>query len=90
MWMVYDHLEGLISITDDEQEAFRDYEKQKENNKKYVQEDGEFQGDERVILALIKKDFFCDDTEKPEVVYDEDDNEVSTGDTYWEWKEIAY
>ncbi|MBG9789322.1 hypothetical protein [Brevibacillus laterosporus] len=55
MWMVYDQMEGLISITDDEQEALRDYEKQKEDNKKYVQKDGEFQGDERVILALIKK-----------------------------------
>ncbi|MGG1444881.1 hypothetical protein ABE354_23095 [Brevibacillus laterosporus] len=89
MWMVYDQIEGLISITDDEQEALRDYEKQKEDNKKYVQKDGEFQGDERVILALIKKDFFCEDTGKPEINYDEDGNEVLASDTYWEWKEVT-
>nr|WP_158330790.1 hypothetical protein [Brevibacillus laterosporus] len=51
---------------------------------------GEFQGDERVILALIKKAFFSDDAGKPEIAYDEGDHEVLTGETYWKWKEIAY
>ncbi|QDX94326.1 hypothetical protein EEL30_19795 [Brevibacillus laterosporus] len=90
MWMVYDQMEGIICVTDDKQEALRDYEKQKESYKKYVQWDGEFQGDERVILALIKKDFFSDVTKNPEIIYDEDDNEVLTGDTYWDWKETTY
>ncbi|WP_094699971.1 hypothetical protein [Brevibacillus laterosporus] len=82
MWMVYDQIEGLVSITDDEQEALRCYEKQKKSNRNYVQRDGEFQGVERVILALIKKDFFCHDTGKSEVIYYKDNNKVYTGGTY--------
>jgi hypothetical protein len=90
MWMVYDSNEGLVCVTEDYNEALKEYEDYKENHKNYVAKYGEYEGDERVILAEVKKNFFCYDTKKPVVEFDDDDNEIDTGDTYWDWKEQEF
>jgi hypothetical protein len=85
MWIVYDWSDGLIGIFDNYEEAEKQYQGYKEHNQTYT--DGEFDGEEEVILAKIDKRFFARDTGKPVMKEDEEGNEVPTKDTWWEWKE---
>jgi hypothetical protein len=90
MWVVYDSMEGLVCVTDDYNKALEEYEHYKESYKDYVRDNGEYSGDEQVILAEVKKNFFSYDTKEPVIEYDDDGNEVDTGDTYWNWKEQEF
>jgi hypothetical protein len=68
----------------------KEYEKCKERQEEWLYQNGEFSGDERVILAEVKKHFYSDDTGKPVIKEDDSGNEVLTGDTYWEFKEDEF
>lgn len=81
-WIVHDYEEGLVMITDDHEEAEREYELYKEETTDYVRNKGEFSGDERVILARIEKDFHSFDTGEPV--------EGESKETYWDTKEDIY
>ena len=80
MYLVYDSEEKLLTVTDNYDEAKGIYEESKRYWKDTVSESGEFYGDERVILAKIKADFFCYETDK----------EALDGNYYWDWKEETY
>ena len=82
MWMVYDWSEGLIGYYDTEEEAMKIYDEYKGSNELAC--DGEFYGDEDIVVAKVRKRFYSEDTGEP--VEAEDDK----GDTYWAWKEDTY
>lgn len=90
MWMVWDDENGLIGIFEKYEKALTEYEKCKEFCKDYLYQNGEFSGDERVVLAKLEKQFHSFDTGKPTMKEDDKGNEKPTGDTYWDWKEIKY
>jgi hypothetical protein len=77
MYLVYDSEEKLIMVTNNYDEAKETYEERKELWKDLVSDNGEFYGDERVILAEIKADFFSYET----------DNKAPDGNYYWDWEE---
>lgn len=85
MWMVWTDEDGLCGIFDTKEEAEKEYEVQKKAYKNAF--DGEFYGNEHVVLAEVKKNFYSYDTKNPAIDYDEDGEEFETGDTYWDWKE---
>lgn len=80
MWLVYDSDEGLVIVTDDYEEALAEYNELKKAWKDYVSKRDEFNGDERVILARIEKDFHSYET----------DEKAPEGDNYWDWEESIY
>ncbi|MCY7500157.1 hypothetical protein [Bacillus pumilus] len=64
LWMVYEHELGLIGVYDDEDEASLAYEQTKDNLNEDIQLNGGIlYGDERVIIAKIKKDFLSIEAE---------------------------
>ncbi len=79
MWIVWDDDEGLVCITDEYDEAVKEYNKCKVGLQQLVNEDGEFRGNEQCVLARIERNFYSHDT--GEAVPGKD------GDTYFEWKE---
>lgn len=81
IWLVYDHEDGVQYIGKDYNKALAEYEACKEQNKDFAGTDG-FYGNERVILAKVKKDFKAFNTKIP--VEDE------PGTTYWDFKETEY
>ncbi|MFA4132551.1 MULTISPECIES: hypothetical protein [unclassified Brevibacillus] len=90
MCIVYSNDEGLDGIYTDYEEALKAYEGAKSDLERYVRENGEFSTDELVVIARIDKQFFSIDTFKPVMKEDEQGNEVDTGDTYWNFKELDY
>lgn len=90
MWMVYDNENGLVGVFDEYDEALSKYEKCKATCEDWVHEDGEFSTDETVILAKVEKYLYSYDTGDPVKEENENGEEVNTGDTYWDFKEIAY
>ncbi|ARW58437.1 hypothetical protein [Bacillus phage Tavor_SA] len=82
MWMVHDYEEGVVLITDNYEEALKEYEKYVESAKDWVQENGcEFDGEERVILAKLERQAYGSATGR-----------TISGSTYdeWDWKEEKY
>lgn len=90
MWMVYDNEDGLVGIYDTYEEALMDYEKYKEIQKDYVQNETEFTSDEQVILAKIKKQLYSYETDNKATDYDDDGNEIESDENMWDWKETSY
>lgn len=89
MWIVWSRDDGVLCITDDREKAVSEYEETKQWYKDMF--DGEFDGDERVILAKVEKVFCCHDTGKPVIEYDDEGNEIELKDeTYWDWKEDTF
>lgn len=80
MWIVYDWSDGLVGIFNDYEKAEKEYQEYKKHNKEQV--DGEFNGDEEVIIAKIDKRFYVYDTKRPVP--------TSPENTYWEWKEDKF
>lgn len=80
MWLVYDSEEKLVLVTNSYSEALAEYELLKNSWKDFIDENNEFNGDERVILARIEKDFYPYET----------DEETPEGDNYWDWEESIY
>lgn len=64
--------------------------RQKKDLEQYVREDGEFSGDEMIVIAQVEKRFYSDDTLKPVLKEDDNGNECDTGDAYWEFREVDY
>lgn len=62
MWLVLDDEEGLIGIYNDKKEAEEVYQEYVSDVLNYVQDEGEFTGCERVILARLTKQSFVFDT----------------------------
>lgn len=88
MWLVWSYDDGVTMITVDKDKAIKEYEELKQS---YIDSfDGEFNGDEHVILAKVEKRFYCADTGEPMIDYDDNGNEFETGDTYWDWREDEY
>jgi hypothetical protein len=85
MWLVWSNDDGIIITTENKEEAIEEYEKAKQYYKDSF--DGEFYGDEHVILAKIEKQFYSYDTKEPVTEEDDEGNEIETGDTYWDWRE---
>ncbi|WP_026593042.1 hypothetical protein [Bacillus sp. UNC437CL72CviS29] len=81
MWMVHDYEEGIVLITDDYNAAIKEYNKYVKSAKAYVQNDGEFDGEERVVLAKIDRQIYGQSTGRtmPGSTWDE-----------WDWKEEKY
>lgn len=80
MWIVYDWSEGLIGIFETYKEAEKEYQAYKQHNKDQI--DGEFYGEEEVILAKINKRLYAYDTKKH--------IPLSVEHTYWDWKEDEF
>ncbi|WP_242249325.1 hypothetical protein [Bacillus cereus group sp. BfR-BA-01328] len=82
MWMVHDYEEGMVLITEDHEEALKKYKKYVKSVKGYVQDnDCEFEGDERVVLAKVERQTYAQATGRkvPGSTWDE-----------WDWKEDKY
>ncbi len=91
MWLVYDNDEGVLLITDNYEEAIKEYEKQKERVIDYVRGEGEFSTDEQVILAKVENILYSYDTKQPVIECDDEGDEIeSKKDTYWDFKEDIY
>ena len=90
MWIVYDNEEGLLGVYDNYDEALSDYEECKKSQMDYVQREGEFTTEERVILAEVKRHFYGYETDKKAVDIDENGEEIETEDNLWDWKEDIY
>lgn len=89
LWMVFEHELGLIGVYDDEDEANLAYERTKDNLNEDTQINGnEIYGDERVILAKVKKNYYSFNTEEFEMK--ENDNENESNATLWDFKEDIY
>ncbi|WP_339239749.1 hypothetical protein NST06_10525 [Bacillus sp. FSL P4-0322] len=89
LWMVFEHELGLIGVYDDEDEANLVYERTKDNLNEDTQINGnEIYGDERVILAKVKKNYYSFNTEEFEMK--ENDNENESNATLWDFKEEIY
>jgi hypothetical protein len=84
MWMVWSDDQGLCGIFDNRDEALKEYESLMESHIDSF--DGEFAGEERVVLSKIERQLYCYDTRRPVV----DGDGVKTGDTYWDWDEDKY
>ncbi|OIN67443.1 hypothetical protein BLD48_06020 [Exiguobacterium sp. KRL4] len=89
LWMVYDSEEGLIGIYEDLDVATKEYENRKVDQEFTVADGVGFEGDERVVLAAIKRDYRVIDTEEPVVEEDELGNEYESGGTYAAFKEFV-
>ncbi len=87
-WIVYDWSDGLVCIVDSYEKAEKEYQTYKKHNQTYS--DGEFDGDEEVIIAKIDKRFYARDTNEPVMKEDENGKEVPSSDNYWEWKEDKF
>ncbi len=86
MWIVWSDTDDLCGIFRKEEEALKEYEHQKQWHEDNF--DGEFYGDEHVVLAKVKRNFYCHDTKEPVIDYDDDGKEFEKDDeTYWGWKE---
>lgn len=77
MWLVYDSEEGVVVITDSYEEALTVYESYKEELRNFVDNEGEFTGEERVSLARIERDFYSYETQ----------TKIPEGGYYWDWIE---
>lgn len=81
-WIVVDSEDGLMGVFDNHEEALREYEKCKEFQEGIVADSEVFEGNERVVLAKIERDFYgVDSGEKAD---DSDDVNV------WVWKEDVH
>lgn len=78
-WVVFSHENGLIGIYDDYDKAVADYEEQKKEYEEYVDNSGEHDENEDIILAVIDRRFYSYDT-KTLIEQDE-------GQTFWDFKE---
>lgn len=90
MWIVWDDQDGMMGIFDKYEESLAEYESCKANVRDCVQDDNEFSGDERVVLAKIEKQLYSYDTKNPVMVEGNDGKELPTADTYWDLKEDTY
>lgn len=89
--MVFEHELGLIGVYDDEDEANLAYERTKDNLNEDIQINGnEIYGDERVILAKIKKDYRSFDTKEFEMKESDNGNEEKASAALWDFKEDKY
>jgi hypothetical protein len=88
MWIVYDWSDGLIGVFKTYEEAKKEYDQYKDINEGSY--DGEFYGDEEVILAKVYKRFYAHDTKKPIILEDSNGEKYDSGDTYWAWKEDGF
>lgn len=79
MWMVHDYEEGVVLITDDYEKALEEYNKYVESAKDCVQENGEFEGEETVILAKIDRQTYATPVEQGTATFEQ-----------WDWKEEKY
>ncbi|MER3123564.1 hypothetical protein [Bacillus altitudinis] len=65
LWIVYEYELGFIGVYEDEDEASLVYEQTKDNLNEDFQINGSIiHGDERVILAKVKKDYHSFDTKE--------------------------
>ncbi|PCK15524.1 hypothetical protein CEY02_20645 [Bacillus pumilus] len=91
LWMVYEHELGLIGVYDNEDEANLAYERTKDNLNEDTQiNENEIYGDERVILAKVKKDYHSFDTEELEMKENDNGIEEKSDATLWDFKEDTY
>lgn len=90
MWIVWDYETGLIGTYESYDAALKDYKDAVSAVERCVREKGEFSTDEQVIIAKVEKHFYSFDTGEDVMKYDEKDNEIPTGDTYWDFKEDDY
>lgn len=82
MWIVVTNEEGLIGVYENYSEAFKEYEEQREALDEYCLSWGEYDGEERVVLAKVERQYYSYDTKEPT----KEDNET----TYWDIKEDIY
>lgn len=78
MYIVYDYDDGIVIQTDDHEAALKEYNRCVASWQTYF--DGEFNEDEKTILAVVIKDFYSAPTEE------KDEN----GDNYWSFHEDTY
>ncbi|OAK70077.1 hypothetical protein [Lederbergia galactosidilytica] len=90
MWMVYDFEDGLVGIFEDKIKAVKEYKAYVESAKEYVDREGQFSLDERVILAKVERQIYGYETDEKATGYDENGEEFETGDNLWDWKEEIY
>ncbi|MGY6314165.1 hypothetical protein ACXC7F_27340 [Bacillus cereus] len=79
MWMVHDYEEGVVLITDDYGEALEEYNKLVESAKDCVQNNGEFDGEERVVLAKVERQIYATPIGQGTTAFEQ-----------WDWKEEVY
>lgn len=89
MWIVWDWSEGLVGVYEKHYEAFNVYEELKALNKEIAQSECDLNGEERLILAKVEKQFYSFDTKKKMPVYFEG-KEVYSPYTYWDFKEESF
>ncbi|WP_338335486.1 hypothetical protein [Bacillus altitudinis] len=91
LWMVYEHELGLIGVFDDVDEANLAYERTKDNLNEDTQINGnEIYGDERVILAKVKKDYRSFATKEFDMKEFDNGNEEKPSVALWDFKEDKY
>jgi len=89
MWLVWSSADDICNLFKNKEDAIKEYERAKKWHEDMF--DGEFDGDEHVVLAKVEKNFYSGDTGEPVVDYDEDGNEYEKDDeTYWGWHEDTY
>lgn len=90
MWMVWDWEDGLVGLFEDRIKAEEEYEAYVNSAKDYVEREGQFNLDERVILAKVKRQIFGYETNEKATSYDENGEEFEIDDNLWDWKEEIY
>ncbi|MEK4049882.1 hypothetical protein [Bacillus sp. FSL K6-2839] len=91
LWMLYEYELGLIGVYEDEDEANLAYEQTKDNLNEDTQINGnDIHGDERVILAKVKKDYRSFVTEEFEMKENDNGIEEKTDTKLWGFKEDTY
>ncbi len=90
MWIVYDYEDGLVGIFEDNVKAQEEYEACVNNAKEYVERDGQFNLDERIILAKVERQTYGHETDEKVIEYDDNGEEMETDENYWGWKEDIY
>lgn len=88
LWVVHDSSEGIVCVHDDFEIALKEYEKCKADQEFMVADGEGFEGDERVILAEVKRDYRVVDTEDPILKVDDNGNEYKTGGNYFAFREF--
>ncbi|PHG31292.1 hypothetical protein COI60_22715 [Bacillus toyonensis] len=76
MWMVHDYEEGVVLIHDNYDKALEEYNKYVESAKDCVQNNGEFEGEERVILAKVERQTYATPIGQGTAAFE-----------HWDWKE---
>ena len=89
LWIVHDSVEGLVCVHDDYGIALKEYEKCKAEQEFAVADGEGYEGDQRVILAEVKRDYRVVDTGNPVIQVDNNGNEYFPGGTYAAFKEFV-